>query len=134
MAESTAELARQWFEGVWRSRDDATLKAMLSEDVVAHAPYGQISYEDFLGMHSALIAAMPDYELAIESIMADGDEAVVRWMVTATHSDAPFLAIEPRGAKLNFRGMSWMRFENDQIVEGWDCWDLGGVMHTMADG
>ena len=35
-------------------------------------------------------------------------------------------------ALLTFRGITWFEFTSGQIVRGWDCWNVGGVMQSLT--
>jgi predicted ester cyclase len=60
--------------------------------------------------------------------VADGDRAVVRWSAQA-HHEGELLGIAPSGREIRFRGMTWMVFRDGKIVEGWDSWNLGGLLN-----
>mgnify|MGYP003579349745 CR=1 FL=1 len=42
------------------------------------------------------------------------------------------LGFGPTQTRVDQRGMSWQRFEQGRIVEGWDTWNVGGLMERLG--
>jgi len=130
----SAALARRWFEEVWNQRKDATVGELLADPCDGHMEGGDVrNPADFLAARAALLAAFPDIEVKVEDVIAEGDKAVVRWSATGTHRGHD-LGIPASGRKASFRGMSWIRFANGKIVEGWDSWNMGRLMDDLRSG
>ena len=129
MTQSHRDLARRWFEDVWNTRRDATVREILAKDAVCHMEGGDfIGPEHFLEARAALLEAFPDIGVKIEDVVADGDRAVVRWSAEGRQTGA-LLGIPASGRKIQFRGMTWMIFKDGKVVEGWDSWNLGGLLN-----
>ena len=124
-------LAVRWFEHVWNRRDPNVIKELLHANASAISQGGRIEGPDsFLEkMYKPLIAGLPDLRVAIDGVIAEGDDAVVRWTVTGTH-DGELLGVGATGKRLSFSGMTWLHFKDGQIVEGWDQWNLN-ALHTL---
>jgi steroid delta-isomerase-like uncharacterized protein len=60
--------------------------------------------------------SFPDINLKIEDIFAGEDRVVVRFKVTATHSQT-MLGVPPSGKKITFIETHVFRFHNSKIVE-----------------
>jgi steroid delta-isomerase-like uncharacterized protein len=122
----------RWFEEVWNQRRAACIFEMLPSDAVGHLEHGDtVGPEAFAQVHQALLAAFPDLRVAVEGTVAEGDDVVVRWTVTATHR-GKFLGIAPTGKPVRFRGMTWHRYRDGRLVEGWDSWNMGGLVQQLA--
>src|SRR5262245_58354176 len=129
MSQPHRDLARRWFEEVWNQRRDATVRELLAPDAVAHMEGGDfVGPERFLETRAALLAAFPDIRVTVEDVVADGDRAVVRWSASG-HQRGELLGIPASGGAITFRGMTWMVFEKGKVVEGWDAWNLGGLLN-----
>jgi steroid delta-isomerase-like uncharacterized protein len=129
MSQVHRDLARRWFEEVWNARRDATVRQLMAKEAVAHMEGGDfIGPDRFLETRAALLAAFPDIRVTVEDVVADGDQAVVRWSAEAHHK-GELLGIPASNREIRFRGMTWMRFENGKIAEGWDSWNLGGLLN-----
>ena len=129
MSSAHRDLARRWFEEVWNSRREATVKELFAQGAVAHMEGGDfIGPDRFLETRAALLAAFPDIRVKVEDVVAEGDRAVVRWSAVA-HHEGDLLGIKPSKKEIRFRGMTWMVFRDGKIVEGWDSWNLGGLLN-----
>jgi steroid delta-isomerase-like uncharacterized protein len=115
-----AALARRWFQEVWNERRESTIEEFLNEDSVCHADQGDLrGIECFrLQQYRPFIGAMPNLRIKVEDILESGPQAVVRWSATGTHT-GPNLGFPATGKTATMRGMTWMRFEKDRLVEGW---------------
>jgi steroid delta-isomerase-like uncharacterized protein len=123
-------LARRWFEEVWNSKRPETVHELLAEGALGHMEGGEVVGPDnFLQAREALLKAFPDIHVTVEDIVSDGHQAVVRWRAGA-HHQGELLGIRPSGHSVEFRGMSWMTFRDGKIVEGWDAWNLGGLLEV----
>ncbi len=130
MSDSPGDLARRWFEEVWNSRREGTVRELLAEGVVAHMEGGEVAGADsFLQARAALLGAFPDIRVEVEDVVSDGHRAVVRWSAAARHTGDQ-LGIPASGRAVRFRGMTWMTFKDGKIVEGWDAWNLGGLLEA----
>ena len=133
MSQIHRDTARRWFDEVWNQRRDGTVRELLAKDAVAHMEGADIIGPDrFLESRAALLVAFPDIRVKVEDVVADGDRAVVRWSATAHHK-GELLGIKPSGREIRFRGMTWMVFENGKVVEGWDSWNLGGLLNDCRE-
>jgi steroid delta-isomerase-like uncharacterized protein len=129
--EENAALARRWFEEVWNQRRTATVHELLRPDSVGHLQSGDVvGPEPFLEVHAQLLQALPDLRVQVEDTVAQGDHVVVRWTATGTHQ-ARGMGCDPAGTQVQFRGMTWIRYHDGKMVEGWDAWDLGGLMQKL---
>ncbi len=129
MARATnAQLARRRFEEVRNRRTESTVHELLAPNMVGHMEGLEVrSPADFVQARAALRDGLPDPTVTVEAVVAEGDDAVVRWSATGTRRRAgPGLA--PSRRRVTFRGMSWMVFSEGRIVEGWDSWNQGLLM------
>lgn len=132
MARNNAELARKWFEEVWNQRRDATVRELLAPGAAAHVEGAElVGPEQFLEARVALLDAFPDMRVTVEATVAEGDDVVVRWSARATHR-GDGLGLPASRRAVSFRGITWMRFANGQVAEGWDSWNLGQLLQELA--
>lgn len=126
-----AALALRWFDDVWNRRRDATISEMLAPDAVGHLEGLTVrGVAEFLAARAYLIGAFPDFHIPVEDTLSDGDSVVLRWSVTGTHN-GDNLGMPPTGHAVRFRGLTWLRFAQGMIVEGWDSWNQGGLMQEL---
>lgn len=125
-------LARRWFEEVWNGRRDATVTELLAEPIDGHMEGGTIrTAREFLAARAALLGAFPDLRVDVDGTIAEGDEVAVRWSASGTHLGG-HMGPEASRRQVAFRGITWLRFANGRIVEGWDSWNLGKLLSEMS--
>ena len=129
--QSNVALARRWFTEVWNERLDATVHELLDPQAVGYLE-GLVSrgIPKFFEARSYILGAFPDFELTIEDMIAEGDSVVARWSAHGTHRGEN-LGIPATGTRVHFRGMTWLRFANGRIIEGWDSWNQGRLVSDL---
>jgi predicted ester cyclase len=95
---------------------------MVRHDLVQLFPdsKGSTDGSDLVGM---VVAAMPDFRLAIEDIFGAGDRAVVRLKMTGTHTGQPLLGRPATHKKLSANAVFIYRVQNGRITEAWQMID-----------
>ncbi len=128
---SPAHVAKQWFEQVWLHRDATAIHRLMAPDIKGHLEGQEIvGPEEFVLVFKSLLAAFPDFEINVEDIVGNEENACVRWRARGTHSGAA-LGIKATGKDASFRGMTWLRVQDGLIVEGWDSWNQGALMASL---
>ena len=85
-----------------------------TDDIVA---LGEFRGRDAVrGFFVELFAAMPDYRMEIEQVIADSSAVAVRWHATGTFEGGPFQGIQPSGRRVEIRGVDVIEVEGDHIV------------------
>src|SRR4051812_37466978 len=123
MSNPNLALARRWIDDVWNRRSLDTIDELVDRDCVWHYDGGDVhgaaAYKRF---HALYVESFPDLHVAVEGILAEGDEVVIRWRTTATHDG---LGVKATHEPVSYRGMSWHRYRAGRLVEGWACWNQG---------
>ncbi len=129
--EDNVALARRWFEEVWNQRRAATVHELVRPDSIGHLQTGDVvGPQAFLEVHAEFLKALPDLCLRVEDTVAQGDQVVVRWSASGSHHGKG-MGCEPTGTAVRFWGMTWVRFHDGKMVEGWDAWDLNGLLRQL---
>lgn len=125
------ELGRRWFEEVWNKRREESIDELMAPDAYGHIEGGEFrGPSGFREMQGMFLAALPDVQIEIEDIVADGDRAAVRWHARGTHTGEGFgFAASKRS--VDVRGTSWLVVKDGKIVEGWDTWNLTGLLASL---
>jgi steroid delta-isomerase-like uncharacterized protein len=126
--------SQRWFEEVWAKRRAGAIFEMLGPDAVGHTEHGDtVGPGPFARLHAAFLAAFPDLSVVVDEAVAEGDHVAVRWSAAGTHR-GEFLGVAATGRQVRFRGMTWHRFEDGRLVEGWDSWNADGLLRELAGG
>ncbi len=132
MSESNSELARRWFDDVWNRRRDAAVHELFHVEGIGHLEGADVrGPAQFLEARSVLLEAFPDLNVTVEATAAEGADVAVRWSAAGTHQGAA-LGIPASRRRASFRGVTWLRFKDGRIVEGWDNWNVGGLLQQLA--
>jgi steroid delta-isomerase-like uncharacterized protein len=128
-----AEVARRWFEVMWNERKSELIADLMAPGAIGHLEGGQktVGPEGFAAFRDEFLLAVPDLHLVVVKILSDAEEACVHWEASGTHQGAG-LGLAPSNRTLAFNGVTWLRVKDGQITEGWDFWNLGGLMQTMS--
>jgi len=128
-------LTRQWFEEVWCKHRHEAITELMAADVIAHglgdAAVPFIGPEPFLAFHRKFCGAFPDLHLTVEAVVGDGDITATRFTATGTHTGKG-LDLPPTGRTVNFQGMTFTRWNDGQIVEGWNLVDFPTMTRQLT--
>jgi hypothetical protein len=120
--EKNKEIVRKMFEAI-NKQSLASLNELMAPDFVLHMHTRQTQgWEVNRQVVEDEIKAFPDLHVAIEDIIAEGDEVCVRLQETATHT-GEYRGLAPTGKKLSYTVVAIWRIVEDKIVEGWITYD-----------
>jgi steroid delta-isomerase-like uncharacterized protein len=127
VCERNKELVRAWFEEVWNKGRSEAIDELFAADGVAHG-LGEggkplVGPEGFKIFHAAYKGAFPDMRIEIDDIVAEGDMTAARFKGVGTHAGG-HLGVPPTGKQVVFTAMSFTRWRDGQIVEGWNNVDM----------
>lgn len=132
---NSADLIRRWFEEVWNQGREATIDELCSKQAVGHGQTHDgsdiVGPDHFKQFWHAFRAGFSSIHIEIHQTIADGELAMVRWTLTATHTGL-FLGLPPSGKRVKTTGMSVQRFVDGKILEAWDNWDQLSVMQQLG--
>ena len=128
-----SEVARRWFEVMWNGRKSELIAELMAPGAIGHLEGGQktVGPEGFAAFREEFLAAVPDLHLVVVKILSDSEEVCVHWEATGTHQGTG-MGMAPSHRELAFNGVTWLRVKDGRITEGWDFWNLGGLMQTMS--
>ena len=127
-------LVARYFAEVLNQAQLATLEALIADNYVVHDPGLPGRPDGIEGAKRTLRLyrnAFPDMQYAIEAMVAEGEQVVVRWRATGTHRGEWF-GIPPTGQAGTIEGISMFRFVNDKLVEQWTNWDTMGLLTQLG--
>jgi len=129
-----ALLLRRWFEEVWNARRLELVDELLAPGAILHeaslAGEALVGAEAFEAHARTLLEAIPDLHFEVEQVVADGEAAAGRMVVTG-HLTGRGLGVEPSGRELRITGMAMARYRDGRCVEGWNSFDLLGLFDQL---
>ena len=115
---SPADVAAGLFDALQRRDLDAVADLQhddVDDDFVAVGVYrGKPAVRGFF---EELFAAVPDFTLVPERILADGEHATVQWRITGTFLGGPFLGVHATGRRIELRGIDVMHIVDGLLVD-----------------
>jgi predicted ester cyclase len=130
--ESNKALAREFFEQIWNNKDERAIDRMIVENAAGNDADFGAGREAFRKQWREWQAAFPDLHFEIIDLIAEGEKVLTRWVLTGTHSGAPFMGKAPSGNKIRVEGMSLDRIANGMVQEGCDGWDALGFRRQLG--
>ena len=126
-------IARRWFREVWSSGGEPMVDQLLAPRCEGWMEGRFVSCPaEFKEARRELLAVFPDFQIAVDDTVEQGDKVVVRWSAQGTHA-GDGLGVAPTNRPVSFRGMTWLEIRDGLIVRGWDSWNLGGLIQTLRD-
>ncbi|HSW14261.1 MAG TPA: ester cyclase [Solimonas sp.] len=125
------QFVRRWIAEAWNQRNEEVVRQGFHPEAIAHLEGTEDARgpEALLGQFRLLFGAFPDIHVVIDDLIAKDDVVVMRWSFTGTHlgdSLGP-----PTGRAVAADGLTWMRFRDGQMVEGWDRWNQGLLLQRL---
>ena len=134
LTEQNKATARRWSEELWGRGNLAIADEIIAPDYVRHDPgdpFPARGPEDVKRIVTMLRTMLPDLNIEIEAMVAEGDMVVTRYTATATDTIG-YMAMAPTGKKIHTTAMQFFRFENGKVVESWAVRDDLGTLRQLG--
>jgi len=137
MATESETVVRRWFTEVWNARALDRIQELWAPNGIAHglAEGGADDVhgpEEFRRFIETMLSEFDDFQIDVRDVIADGDRAAVRWVAQGSYKGAALAPDAPKGQRVRMTGMTMARVVNGQIVEGWNNWDIMGMMQQLG--
>ena len=83
------------------------------------------------GLLTAVVTAVPDLHASLQDIRADGDEVLVRLVVTGT-LQGPLLGLPGKGQPLRWDAIDLYRLEHGKISHEWAAEDFTAILNDSG--
>jgi steroid delta-isomerase-like uncharacterized protein len=135
MSTENKALAYRWFEEVWNKGRVEAIDEMLDPNMIAHGLGKDGSdlrgTDGFKIFHTKFRGAFPDIRITVEDVIAEGDRVAIRFSGSASHR-GDHLGVPATQRPVTFTGMAFIRCRNGKIVEGWNNFDVMGLMQQIG--
>jgi steroid delta-isomerase-like uncharacterized protein len=131
MTEQDRKLGNRWFKEVWQEKRRESIEELMAPEAVLHDG-GQDSEgpEGFYPFFDRIHACFTEIRTEVHDSIAEGDKLCFRWSFRAKHTGEG-LGVPPTGAHVHVTGMAIIRVQNGKMVEGWQNWDMMGLMQQI---
>jgi predicted ester cyclase len=128
------ELIRRWFEDLVDRKDLGALEAYCGETFYDHNPLAGATEGGVAAAREGferLYRGMPDVQVRLEEILAEGDRVFVRAAFNGTH-EGDLMGLRPTGKRLRMEVWHLFRLDDGKVVEHRAQSDLLAVLRQVA--
>ena len=132
MSEENRALALRASEIV-NQRNPDLIEEFYPPDFVWHEPDQDLrGYEQAKQFVSTFFKALPDINITIDDVIAEGDKVVTRYTIRGTHQGETEEFGPPTGRQMEVEGITIHRIEDGKIVEEWERYDNLSVLQQLG--
>ena len=132
MSEQNKAAVRRIVEDHWNKKNPALIGELFATNCAFHTPDGGLQGEDgATQLYNAYATAFPDFRVAADDILADGNKVVVRYTFTGTHS-GPLAAVPASGKQANVQGIVIFRLAAGKADEVRFVWDKFALLQQIG--
>lgn len=131
---TSLEVVRREIEEVWNGDNLDAIDELIADDFVYRNPMVRETVrgpERYRWLVESFREAVPDFEMAIEEIIEDGDTVAMRFRTTGTQKQ-DLLGVEPTGNEIDVTGMIFDHVEDGQITERRVNDDAFGLLRQLG--
>jgi predicted ester cyclase len=122
-------------EEAWQADDWDTLDDLFAPGMVSHAavPYLPAGPSGWKMAHQQMRRAVPDRQVTIEEMIAEGDRVMVRCRMVGTNSGGlPWADVSPNGHPIDMQWISIYRIDGDRVAEHWAINDMMTLVQQIG--
>ena len=132
MSEENKDLAQRSWEIV-NQRNPDLIEEFYPPHFVWHEPDQDLrGYEQAKQFVSTFFKALPDINITIDDVIAEGDKVVTRYTIRGTHQGETEEFGPPTGRQMELEGITIHRIEDGKIVEEWERYDNLSVLQQLG--
>jgi steroid delta-isomerase-like uncharacterized protein len=132
--EQNKAAALRWSQELWGQGNLAVADEIIAPDYVRHDPgdpFPARGPEDVKRIVTMLRRMLPDLQIRVEAVIAEGDMVVNRYTATATDT-VGYMGMPPTGKVIRTPAIQIFRFANGKIVESWAARDDLGTLRQLG--
>jgi steroid delta-isomerase-like uncharacterized protein len=133
MSEENKALVRRFYDEVMSRGNLAAVGELSAPNLIDHNPMpGQAPGPEGIKQVVAMFrAALPDLNVTVDDIIAEGDKVVARTTIRGTHR-GEFMGIAPTNKQVTVNSMDLVRIVNGKAAEVWHIEDALGMMQQIG--
>ncbi len=133
VAETNKQLARDYFKA-FLAADETWWRHHIAPEFRRNdpgLPFEVVGPEGVKRLADALLPGIPDMELPIEDVIAEGDKVLVRLRVRGTHG-GELMGIAATGRRIDIGVLDLFQFRDGQLIEHWALLDNLGLLRQLG--
>ena len=133
MSEQSKNVVRRVVDEHWNKKNPDLVSELFAPNMKLETPDGVLSGHE--GAHALLEAyktAFPDFHLATDDLLADGDQVAIRWTFTGTNT-GPLAGMAATGNKVSVsRNLGIFQINGGKVVGGQLNWDKYSLLQQLG--
>ena len=131
-AKGNKEAVRRTVEEAINKGELDVIDEVMDAGYVYHVPDNEVVGPDGFKLYVSMMrAALPDLQMTIEDMVAEGDTVASRFTINGTHH-GHFMGIAPTGKKVEISEAVFIRFKNGKEVEAWPYTDTLSIYQQLG--
>ena len=133
MSEPNKTVVRRLIEDHWNGKQAALVEDCYAPSVALYTPDGVLSRVEGASLLLQVYAtAFPDFRIAIDDMIAEGDQVAVRYTFTGTHL-GPLAELPATGRAVSLPdGVLFFRLADGKVDEGHFAWDRYALLQQLG--
>ena len=131
--EANKQLARDYFTA-FLAADETWWRVHIAADFRRHdpgLPFEVVGPEGVRQLADALLPGIPDLELPIEDVIAEGEKVLVRLRVRGTHG-GELMGIPATGRRIDIAVLDLFQIRDGKLIEHWALLDNLGMLRQLG--
>jgi steroid delta-isomerase-like uncharacterized protein len=131
--DANKQLARDYF-AAFLARDEAWWREHIAPEFLRHdpgLPFEVRGPEGVKKLADALHPGIPDMDLPIEDVIAEGEKVLVRLRVKGTHG-GDLMGVPATGKPIDIAVLDLFQFQDGKLVEHWALLDNLGLLRQIG--
>jgi C-1 hydroxylase len=135
--EQNKQIALSLFEAL-NARDLSLWSQHLAEDYIAEHPGVSVLLNKTrsVGYNQRFVTAFPDIHFEVLSVLAEGDQVLIHWMGSGTHTERLATltgeTIPPTRRSVRVSGTELSEVRDGKIVRDWSYWDQLSLLAQLG--
>lgn len=122
-------------EEIWNKGNLAVADELFDpEHTSPSAPQLPKGSEGVKMLAAAFRAAMPDYRMRIDMILADEEQVAARFIQSGTHSGGELMGLQPSGKRAEWTEIGVLKIKDGRIIESWYEVDMLSMLKQLGAG
>lgn len=137
MTTASEAVMRRWFTEVWNEQRLDQIHELWAEGGVAYG-LTEGGADDVHGPNEwqtlveNMLKEFEDFRIDVEDTVTEGEKVAVRWILTGTYVGDVLVAGVEKGQQVRVVGMTMARVREGKIIEGWNVWDILGMIRQLG--
>jgi steroid delta-isomerase-like uncharacterized protein len=118
---------------LWNTGDLAIADEVFDADFLNHDPNNPevTNSESYKGLVAAIHIGFPDFHVATNDLIAEGEKVAFRWTINATHQ-GELMGMPATGIQVVWTGITIAHLDDGKIVEMWWSHDHLGLFQQLG--